>query len=95
MLDDDAVDAKCDRLIDHVVLKLGVLVAVEDAQVDAECGRLVFDAGEIGLKEVASRKIAHQGDLDAARFVERGRQAVGTGSGAECRRPEKTESKFA
>src|SRR5262249_9098588 len=34
-------------------------------------------------------------DLDAARFVERGRQALGIGGGAECRRPEKTESKLA
>jgi hypothetical protein len=29
MLDDDAVDAKSDRLIDHVGLKTGVLAAIE------------------------------------------------------------------
>ena len=95
MLDDDAVDAKCDCLIDHVGLERGVLAAVEDAQVDAERCRLVFDAGEIGLEKVAGRKISHQCDLDAAWLVERGRQALGIGGGAECRRPEKTKSKLA
>ena len=88
MLNDDAVDAKCDRLIDHVGLERGVLAAVEDAQLDAERGCLVFDAGEIGLEKVAAREIAYQGYLDAARLVERGRQALGTGGHLECRRPD-------
>jgi len=39
MLDDDAVDAKCDRLINHVDLERGVLATIEDAQLDAERGR--------------------------------------------------------
>jgi len=51
MLDDDAVDAKCDRLMDNVGLERGILAAVEDAQVDAERCRLVFDAREVDWKK--------------------------------------------
>ena len=79
MLYDDTVDTKRDRLVDHFGLALGVLVAVEHLQVDAECHRLLFGAGEIGFKEIAGRKVANQRHSDAARFIERGRQANGTG----------------
>src|SRR6476620_11473431 len=79
MLYDDAVDTKRDRLVDHFGLAPGVLAAVEHLQVDAECLRLLFGADEIGFKEIAGRKIANQRDSDAARFIERGRQANGTG----------------
>ena len=57
----------------------GVLPAVEHLQVDAECLRLLFGAGEIGFKEIAGRKVANQRHSDAARFIERGRQAASTG----------------
>ena len=76
MLDDDALHAERDGLVDHVGLKRGVLAAVEHAQVDAERLGLGLDAGEIGLKEVTRREIAHQRDLDA-RLVERRRTLGG------------------
>lgn len=77
MLYDDAVDTKRDRLVDHFGLAFGVLPAVEHLQVNAECLRLLFGAGEIGVKEIAGRKLANQCHSDAARFIERGRQAAG------------------
>src|SRR6476661_2690587 len=78
MLYDDAVDTKRDRLVDHFGLALGVLAAVEHLQVDAECLRLLFGAGEVGFKEIAGRKVANERHSDAARSIERGRQANGT-----------------
>ena len=60
MLYDDAVDTKRDRLVYHFGLAFGVLPAVEHLQVDAECLRLSFGAGEIGYKEIAGRKVANQ-----------------------------------
>jgi hypothetical protein len=68
-----------DRLVDHFGLALGVLPAVEHLQVNAECLRLLFGADEIGFKEIAGRKVANQRHSDAARFIERGRKANGTG----------------
>ena len=56
MLYDDAVDAERDRLVDHFGLALGVLAAVEHLQVNSECLRLLFGAGEVGFKEIAGRK---------------------------------------
>jgi hypothetical protein len=44
VLDDDAVHAQRDGLIDHVGLKRGVLTAVEHAQIDAERLGLCLDA---------------------------------------------------
>src|SRR6476620_2631726 len=79
VLYDNAVDTKRDRLVDHFGLALGVLPAVEHLQVDAECLRLLFGAGEIRFKEIAGRKVANQRHSDAARFIERGRQAACTG----------------
>ena len=79
MLYDDAVDTKRDRLVDHFGLALGVLPAIEHLQVDTERLRLLFGAGEIGVKEIAGRKVANQCHSDAARLIERGRQAAGTG----------------
>src|SRR6185436_13841590 len=79
MLYDDAVDTKRDRLVDHFSLALGVLLAVKNLQVDAECLRLLFCTGEIGVKEIAGRKVANQRHSDATRFIERGRQGAGTG----------------
>ena len=75
-LDDDPVDAKRDGLVDHVRLQRRVLTAVKHAQVHADGGSLLFHARQIGLEEVAGRKIAHQRDLDRAGIVE-GRGHVG------------------
>ena len=72
MLDDDALHAERDGLVDHVCLERCVLAAVQHAQVDAERLGLSFDAGEIGLEEVTGREIAHQRDLHAG-LVERRR----------------------
>ena len=80
VLDDDALHAERDGLVDHVGLKRCVLPAVEHAQVDAERLGLCLDAGQIGLEEVAGRQIAHQRDLDVARLVER-RRHVGAIAG--------------
>ena len=82
MLYYDAVDPKRDRLVDHFGLALGVLPAVEHLQVDAECFRLRFSPGEIGFEEIAGRKVAHQCNSDATRFIEWGRQVDGAGSRA-------------
>ena len=83
VLDDDALDAERDGLVDHVGLKRGVLAAVEHLKLDAERLRLGFDAGEIGLEEVAGRQITHQRDLDVARLVERFRHVGGQSTGGE------------
>ena len=71
--DDDALHAERDRLLDLLALKRGVLLALEDVQIDAKRFRLPRDARLIGFEIVALREIADERDLDAA-FVEwRGR----------------------
>jgi hypothetical protein len=96
VLDDDAVDAERDRLVDHVGLQRRILTAVQNAQVDAQRLGLRFDTGEIGLEEVTGGQVPHQCDLDVGGIVEgrrpvlcqrrQGEDAGGRGQakGAEC-----------
>ena len=79
------LNAKIDRLLDLLALQGGVLLALENVQVDAERLGLPCDAGLVGLEIVALRKVADQGEFHAA-FVERrrrARDAVGKGRYAD------------
>lgn len=44
VLDDDALHAKCDGLIDHIGLKRRILPRIEDLKVDTKRRRLLFHA---------------------------------------------------
>ena len=77
VLDDDAVDAKRDGLVDHVGLQRRVLTAVEHLQIRRQVRLgLAFHAVQIGLEEVAGGQVAHQRDLDLAGVVERCRHVL-------------------
>ncbi|MOA34049.1 hypothetical protein D3C78_1553950 [compost metagenome] len=85
-LDDDAVDAEIDRLIDHLALTRRLLPGIEYPQVGPQRFGLFFDAAQIRLREVPGEQIPHQRDLHLT-FVERcGCAGQGFGLSAQCHR---------
>jgi hypothetical protein len=90
---DDSLDAEPDGLLNLLALQRGVLLALENMQVNAQSLRLVRDSRFIGLEIVALREIADERNLDAA-LVERRRRAldaVGKCSASNCGRDEKAD----
>ena len=75
MAHNDALHAKRDRLLDLLALEGGVLLALEDVQIDAQRLGLTRNAGLIGLEIIALREIADERDFDAA-LVERRRRPL-------------------
>ncbi|ENN85337.1 hypothetical protein RHSP_53496 [Rhizobium freirei PRF 81] len=95
MLDDDALHAERDGLIDHVGLHGCILAAVEHLQLDAKRLGLRLDTGEIGLEEIAGREISHERNLHIAGLIERLWHVGGKGWRTKCRRSHQAERQYA
>ncbi|MNT54260.1 hypothetical protein D3C72_1914070 [compost metagenome] len=95
MLDDDALHAERNGLIDHIRLERCILAAVENLKLDAERLCLRLHAGKIGLEEVARREITHERDLHVARLIEGLRHIDGKGRRGKCRSPHEPERHLA